>query len=63
MLAIHNPYNIKIRPDKQIAEVLGFSRSKVKKLVEQGEIRLEKSSPQFISVIVNNYLLQTEKNE
>ncbi len=63
VLAIHNPYNIKIRPDKQIAEVLGFSRSKVKKLVEQGEIRLEKSSPQFISVIVNNYLLQTEKNE
>lgn len=56
MLTIHNPYQLKIHPEKQIAEVLGLSRSQVKKLVEQGEIKLEKSSLQSISIA-----LQAEK--
>ena len=42
LLTIHNPYQLKIHQEKQIAEVLGLSRSQVKKLVEQGEIKLEK---------------------
>lgn len=50
LLTIHNPYQLKIHPEKQIAEVLGLSRSQVKKLVEQGEIKLEKSSLQSISI-------------
>lgn len=50
MLTIHNPYQLKIHPEKQIAEVLGLSRSQVKKLMEQGEIKLEKSSLQSITI-------------
>lgn len=34
VLTIQNPYRLKIRPEKQIAEVLGLSRSQVKKLLE-----------------------------
>lgn len=31
ILTIHNPYGLKIRPEKQIAEVLNLSRSQVQK--------------------------------
>ncbi|MBD5542679.1 MAG: DUF1062 domain-containing protein [Lachnospiraceae bacterium] len=34
VLTIQNPYRLKIRPEKQIAQVLGLSRSQVKKLLE-----------------------------
>ena len=37
-VAINNPYQLKIRLEKQIAEVLGLSRSQVKSLLEKGEI-------------------------
>lgn len=50
---IHNPYQLKIRLEKQIAGVLKMSVSQVKKLMEQGEIKPEKSLSQIISFSVN----------
>ena len=47
VLTIHNPYQLKIHPQKQMAEALGMSRSQVKRLVEQGKIILEKNPPLF----------------
>ena len=44
VINIRNPYGLKIRPEKQIAEVLGLSRNQVKKMVEQGEIIIETGS-------------------
>ena len=41
MLTIHNPYGLKIRPEKQIAEVLGLSRSQIQKRIQEGNIELE----------------------
>ena len=49
MIKIYNPYELKIRAEKQIAEVLGLSRSQIKKMIQQEEIKLENVSPQFIS--------------
>lgn len=63
VLTIHNPYQVKIRPERQIAEVLGFSRSQVKKRMELGEIKLEKSSSRLITVRVNASLFRMERNE
>lgn len=63
VLTIHNSCQIKIHPEKQIAEVLGLSRSQIKKLAEQGEIKLEKSSPQFISVYINTDFFHMEENK
>ncbi|MBD5472960.1 MAG: DUF1062 domain-containing protein [Lachnospiraceae bacterium] len=37
-VTISNPYRLKIRPEKQIAEALGLSRSQVKSLLEKGEV-------------------------
>lgn len=42
-LTIHNPCGLKIRPEKQIADVLGFSRSQVKKRMAQGEILVDET--------------------
>lgn len=61
ILTIHNSCQLKIHPEKQIAEVLGLSRSQIRKLVEQREIELEKSSPQFISAKVNAHLFSVEE--
>lgn len=41
VIIIHNPYQLKIHPERQIAKVLGMSRSQLKKLAEQDEIKLE----------------------
>ncbi len=49
LVTIHNPCQLKIRPEKQIAEVLGLSRSQVKGLVEKGEIEWKAELPQIIS--------------
>lgn len=49
VIVIHNPYRLKIRPEKQIAEVLGLPRSQVKSLLRKGEIELKTELPQFIS--------------
>ena len=46
-VVINNPYQLKIRPEKQIAEVLGLSRSKAKGLLEKGQIVLEPERLRF----------------
>ncbi len=46
VIAINNPYQLKIRPEKQIAEALGLSRSQVKSLLEKGEIEWKTELPQ-----------------
>lgn len=53
-ITINNPYGLKIRPEKQIAMVLGLSRSQVKSLLEKGEIELKMELPQFISVSISS---------
>lgn len=58
VLTIHNPYQLKIRSEKQIAEILGLSRSQVKNLLKRGEIELSMEQPQFISASINTCLLQ-----
>ncbi|MDE7436806.1 MAG: DUF1062 domain-containing protein [Lachnospiraceae bacterium] len=63
VLAIHNPCELKIRPEKQIAEVLGLSRSQAAKRMGQGEIKLETASPQFLSVCVKGCLLDMMQHE
>lgn len=45
-VAVRNPCQLKIRPEKQIAEILGLSRSQVKSLLEKGEIEWEAGLPQ-----------------
>ena len=55
-LVIYNSYGLKIRPEKQIAEVLGLSRSQVQKMIQQGDIELENASMQFISVYLKQLL-------
>lgn len=47
LLTIQNPCELKIRPEKQIAEVLGLSRSKAKGLLEKGQIVLEPERLRF----------------
>lgn len=41
LITINNPYGLKIRPEKQIAMVLGMSRSQVKSLLAKGEIEIK----------------------
>ena len=41
VVTINNPYQLKIAPEKQIAVVLGLSRSQVKNLLGAGEIELK----------------------
>lgn len=54
LINIQNPYRLKIRPEKQIAEVLSLSRSQVKKLLEQEVITIEVLSPEYLSVCIEN---------
>lgn len=49
IITIKNPHQLKIRAEKQIATVLGLSRSQVKNLLEKGEIELKSELPQSIS--------------
>lgn len=62
-VVVHNPYGLKIRPEKQIAEILGLSRNQVKRLMEQGEIEPEESLPQMISFRVHEKLMTFYKDE
>lgn len=48
VIVVNNPYQLKIRPEKQIAEILGLSRSQVKNLLDKGEMELKTELPQFI---------------
>ncbi len=54
LVTINNPYQLKIRPEKQIAEVLGLSRSEVKRLLEKKELEIKMELPQFISIYINS---------
>ena len=54
LVTINNPYQLKIRPEKQIAEVLGLSRSQVKSLLEEKELEIKAELPQFISIHINS---------
>lgn len=53
MIIINNPYELKIRPEKQIAEVLGLSRSSIKRLLEQEKIKTESISSKRISIFID----------
>lgn len=50
LITIRNPYGLKIRPERQIAEVLGISRSSVKKAMEQERICVETASVEILAV-------------
>lgn len=50
VLIVHNTYGLKIRPEKQLAEILGMSRSQVQKMLREGELQWETVQPQIISV-------------
>lgn len=60
IITINNPYQLKIRPEKQIADVLGLSRSQVKKLLETGDMVFKTELPQFISVNINISLFHSD---
>lgn len=64
LITIHNPCKLKLRAEKQIAMILGLSRSQVKSMMEQGELELETQLPKRISFCVNaahaGKLLRTE---
>ena len=53
-VTISNPYRLKIRPEKQIAEVMGLSRSQVKSLLGKGEVELKTELPHLICFSVNS---------
>lgn len=61
VLAINNPHQLKIRPEKQVAEILGLSRSQVKSLLEREDIKLEIWQPHFTSARINTGLLHLDE--
>ena len=56
IITVKNPYQMKIRSEKQIAMVLGLSRNRVKSLLEKGEIELVMELPQSISFSISHCL-------
>lgn len=58
LLAIQNPYELKLRPEKQISAVLGLTRSQIRKQMEQGEIKLLKTSPKLVSACIKKDFLR-----
>ena len=61
-IMIHNPCGLKIRPEKQIAEILCLSRSQVKKMMELGNITAQTILPQVISVSINTSFFHMGEN-
>lgn len=49
IIKIHNPFSLKIRPEKQISALFRLSRSQVQKQINEGSIQLQQISPQCIS--------------
>lgn len=49
LITIHNSCGLKLRAEKQIAMLLGLSRSQVKSMMEQGELEQEIKQPQRIA--------------
>lgn len=62
ILTIQDPFGLKIRPEKQIAEVLGLSRSQVRKMLQREEIMLENVSPRSIYVRIQTDLPENPAN-
>lgn len=60
-ITINNPYMLKIRPEKQIAMVLGLSRNQVKNFLDQDKIKLEMAFPQFISIRIHSLPFYMDK--
>lgn len=60
LITITNPYQWKIRWEKQIAAVLGLSRSQVKGLLETGEIELTAELPKSLSFSVKAFRLPAD---
>lgn len=56
VIIIHNPCCLKIRPEKQLAEILELSTSYVKKLLDRKEITTDYISPQSISVNISSHI-------
>jgi len=61
IVVVNNPYQLKIRSEKQIAEILGLSRNQVKNLLEKGEMELKAELPQCISISINVCRLHMDK--
>ncbi|MDE7415958.1 MAG: DUF1062 domain-containing protein [Lachnospiraceae bacterium] len=53
LITIHNPYSLKIRPEKLIAQILGLSSSQAKKLIAKETITI-KSTIQSICIFVSD---------
>lgn len=53
LLTIYNPYQLKIRPEKQLAAVLGRTRSQIKNMLDKNEIELVQEQLQVLSVRIN----------
>lgn len=60
VITIRNPYQLKIHLEKQIAMVLGLSRTRVKSLLEKEEIKLKMESPQSVSFSISACLFPAE---
>lgn len=56
IITVKNPYQMKIRSEKQIAMVLGLSRNQVKSLLDKGEIELVMELPQSVSFSISHCL-------
>lgn len=63
VLTIQNPYRLKIRPEKQIAEILGLSRSQTKNFMLQDKIRLDKHSQQSITVSIDGNIYEENRTK
>ncbi len=63
VIAINNPYQLKIRPEKQIAEALGLPRGQVKGLLEKGEIewKTERTQSGLLKALVTRMELLHER--
>ena len=61
-MIIRNPYGLKIRPEKQLADILGVSRSRIPKMMQEGEIEWENAQPKTISVRVNERIFNQTGN-
>lgn len=42
LIVVHNPYGMRVRVEKQVAEILNVSRSQVKKIMEKNEIEVRR---------------------
>ena len=54
LIIIHNPYDLKIRPEKLISDILGLSTNQAKKLIAKETITI-KSTAQSICISVRDY--------